>query len=157
LLLGDPLAPDACDRDRGDDPAPPAQRHDVLRPPHHQRRHGRSQLQDPNHQEDGLRLSEPRALQDGHLLPLRRPRPLPGYPRKSRMNLDYYDTEGKRHRKKAAPDYQTAKLVYRDRMTKLAKGEVTGIREKGVTVARFVAERYWPTVKPTVSPEWATR
>src|SRR2546426_354411 len=77
---------DVRNRDRADDPAPPAQRHDLLRSPHHQRRHGRPQLQDPDHQEDGLRLPEPRALQDGHLLPLRRPRPLPGYPRKSRMN-----------------------------------------------------------------------
>ena len=71
--------------------------------------------------------------------------------------LDYYDAEGKRHRTKAAPDYTTAKLMYRDRMTKIAKGEVTGIREEGVTVSTFVETRYWPTIKPTVSPGWAVR
>src|SRR5258708_1034663 len=34
--------------------------------------------------------------------------------------IDYYDAEGKRHRKKAAPDYQTAKLRYRNTMTAIA-------------------------------------
>ncbi len=29
--------------------------------------------------------------------------------------LDYYDAEGKRHRQKAAPDYETAKKLYRVR------------------------------------------
>lgn len=71
--------------------------------------------------------------------------------------LDYYDAEGQRHRKKAAPDYNTAKLIYRDLMSKIAKGEVTGIREEGVTVSTFVDTRYWPAVKPTVSASWATR
>src|SRR5437879_5118299 len=86
--LGDALAPDARDRDRAPDPAPPAQRPDLLRPPHHERRHGGPQLQDPDHQEDGLRLSQPRALQNGHLLPPWRPRPLPSYRRNTRMNQE---------------------------------------------------------------------
>ena len=55
-------------------------------PPPHERRHGRPQLQDPDHQENGLLLPEPRALQDCHLLPLWRPRPLPGHPRRTRTN-----------------------------------------------------------------------
>src|SRR5437879_4038063 len=88
VSLGDALAPDARDRDRAPDPAPPAQRPDLLRPPHHERRHGGPQLPDPDHQEDGLRLSQPRALQNGHLLPLWRPRPLPSYRRNTRMNQE---------------------------------------------------------------------
>jgi hypothetical protein len=46
--------------------------------------------------------------------------------------LDYYDADGKRHRTKASPDYQTAKLLYRDRMSRIARGEVLGIREEGI-------------------------
>jgi integrase len=71
--------------------------------------------------------------------------------------IDYYDAEGRRHRRKAAPDYNTAKTIYRDTMTKIAKGEVTGIREEGVTLRAFVDTRYWAAVKPTVSPSWAIR
>ena len=43
--------------------------------------------------------------------------------------IDYTGADGKRHRKKAAPNYQTAKLVYRDTMAKIARGEVLGVRE----------------------------
>ena len=28
--------------------------------------------------------------------------------------IDYNDADGRRHRKKAAPDYQTARIIYRD-------------------------------------------
>jgi integrase len=71
--------------------------------------------------------------------------------------VDYRDADGKRHRKKAAPDYNTAKLIYRDLMSKIAKGEVTGVREEGVTFSTFVETHYWPAVKPTVSASWAVR
>ena len=71
--------------------------------------------------------------------------------------LDYYDAEGRRHRKKAAPDYQTAKLMYRNLMSAIAKGEVTGIRDEGLTFGAFVEQRYWPAVKPTVAVSWAER
>src|SRR2546425_672315 len=63
---------------------------------------------------------------------------------------DYYDAEGKRHRKKAAPDYQTAKTMYRDTMTAIAKGEVLGIREEGIRFKEFVETKYWPTIKSTI-------
>lgn len=36
--------------------------------------------------------------------------------------VDYYDAEGRRHRKKAAPDYETAKLIYREIRQAIAKG-----------------------------------
>lgn len=65
--------------------------------------------------------------------------------------LDYYDAEGRRHRKKAAPDYQTARMLYRETMTAIAKGEVLGIREEGIRLGDFIERRYWPTVKATLS------
>ena len=40
--------------------------------------------------------------------------------------IDFRDADGRRHRKKAAPDYHTAKAIHRDTMTKIAKGEITG-------------------------------
>lgn len=65
--------------------------------------------------------------------------------------LDYYDAEGKRHRQKAAPDYDTAKKLYREKMTGIAKGDFLGIREEGISLKRFVEEKYWPTIKGTLS------
>ena len=68
--------------------------------------------------------------------------------------IDYYDAEGKRHRKKAAPDYQTAKLILRETHTAIARGEVLGIREEGMRLREFVERVYWPAVKETLSPIW---
>jgi hypothetical protein len=65
--------------------------------------------------------------------------------------LDCTDADGKRHRQKGAPDYQTAKLLYRQTMTAIAKGEVTGVREEGMRLREFVDRRYWPTVKTALS------
>jgi len=65
--------------------------------------------------------------------------------------VDYYDADGKRHRKKAAPDYQTAKIIYRDIKTKIAKGEVLGVRDENIRLREFVEKRYWPTVKAGLS------
>ncbi len=65
--------------------------------------------------------------------------------------LDYYDAEGKRHRKKAAPDYETAKLVYREIRQAIAKGEVLGVREEGLRLRDFVEQKYWPAVAATLS------
>lgn len=66
--------------------------------------------------------------------------------------IDFYDAEGKRHRKKAAPDYQTAKLLYRETKQAIAKGEVLGIREEGLRLRDFVVQHYWPAVAATLSP-----
>ncbi len=65
--------------------------------------------------------------------------------------LDYYDAEGKRHRQKAAPDYETAKKLYREKMTGIAKGEFLGVKEEGISLKRFVEEKYWPTIKGSLS------
>jgi len=58
--------------------------------------------------------------------------------------MDYMGADGKRHRKKAAPDYQTARLVYRDTVAKIARGEVLGVREEGISLRDFIDGRYWP-------------
>jgi integrase len=65
--------------------------------------------------------------------------------------IDYEDADGKRHRQKAAPSYEAAKLVYRAKMTAIARGEITGVREEGIRVRDFIAQKYWPTVRPTLS------
>jgi len=65
--------------------------------------------------------------------------------------IDYEDADGKRHRQKAAPNYEVAKLVYRDKMNAIAKGQVTGLRAEGMHLRDFVTQRYWPTVKSTLS------
>jgi transposase len=90
VLLGHPLAPPARHRRRLHDQAAPLRGAQLLlRRPHHQCRCRRAQLEDPDDQEDGLRIPEQGALQDGHLLPLRRPTALPCYPRESRMTQKY--------------------------------------------------------------------
>lgn len=71
--------------------------------------------------------------------------------------IDFSDGQGKRHRKKAAPDYQTAKLIYRDTVAKIARGEVLGVREEGIRVRHFIEKRYWPSVAGTLAPVWAAR
>ena len=80
------------------DPVTSPQRTDLLRTPHHQRCERGPELEDPNHQEDGLWVPEPGALQDHHLLPLRRAGPLPRYPRNSQMSHKY-EERGEGHRR----------------------------------------------------------
>src|SRR6266542_4984440 len=65
--------------------------------------------------------------------------------------LDYHDAEGRRHRKKAAPDYDTAKKMYRATMTAIARGEVLGVREEGLRLKEFVEKLYWRAVETSVS------
>ncbi len=65
--------------------------------------------------------------------------------------IDYTDAEGRRHRKKAAPTYELAKLIYRDTVAAIAKGEVLGLRDEGTPFRAFVEQRYWPTVASTWS------
>ena len=69
--------------------------------------------------------------------------------------IDYYDADGKRHRKKAAPDHGTAKLIYRETRQAIAKGEILGVREEGLRLREFVERTYWPTVSRTIAPLWA--
>src|SRR5262249_50926222 len=53
----------------------------------------------------------------------------------------------------AAPDYDTAKKMYREKMTGIAKGDFLGIREEGITLRKFVEEKYWPTIKGSLSSD----
>ncbi len=41
--------------------------------------------------------------------------------------------------------------MYRDKMNAIAKGQVTGLRAEGMHLRDFVTQRYWPTVKSTLS------
>ena len=65
--------------------------------------------------------------------------------------LDYYDAEGKRHRQKAAPDYDTAKKLYREKMTSIAKGEFLNVKEEGISLKWFAEDKYLPTIKGSLS------
>ena len=73
------------------------------------------------------------------------------FQRKGWWWIDYTDAEGKRHRRKSAPDYQTARMLYRDTVAKIARGEVIGVREEGIRLRDFVERKYWLTVKPALS------
>jgi integrase len=66
--------------------------------------------------------------------------------------IDFEDGEGKRHRQKVALDYQSARLAYRDRVARIARGEVLGVREEGIHLRDFAEKKYWPTVQPALSP-----
>jgi integrase len=71
--------------------------------------------------------------------------------------IDYEDADGKRHRQKAAPSYEVAKLVHRDKMNAIAKGEVLGVREEGMLVRDFANSVWWPKVHPRLASDWAAR
>ncbi|HTK90704.1 MAG TPA: site-specific integrase [Verrucomicrobiae bacterium] len=71
--------------------------------------------------------------------------------------LDYTDADGKRHRQKGAPDYQTAKLILREKLSAIAKGEALGVRGESIRLSEFVERKYWPTVRANVSPGEAIR
>ena len=73
------------------------------------------------------------------------------FQRKGWWWIDYSDSEGKRHRKKTAPDYQTARMVYRNTVAAIARGDVLGVREEGIRVRDFVDRKYWLTVRPALS------
>src|SRR5207247_3960145 len=77
VLLGDPLAAPAHDREGADAQDAPAEHPHLPAPPDHQRDGRRLELEDPVDPVHRPRLPQPGELQDGDLLPLRRPRPLP--------------------------------------------------------------------------------
>ena len=71
--------------------------------------------------------------------------------------IDYQDADGKRRRKKAAPSYELAKLIYRDTVTAIAKGEVLGVREEGIRVREFIERVWFPEVQARLNPDWLLR
>src|SRR5262249_34825513 len=70
----------------------------LLPPPGDERGQRGAQCEAAADQEHGLRLPQPRALQDRDLLPLRRPRSLPGYPLKTRKSLVFFALHQKLYR-----------------------------------------------------------
>ena len=74
--LGEEVRPDTDAQGRGDALPAPGQHPDLLPASDHQRRGRGTQQQDHGHQAQSLRLQEPGALQDRHLLLLRRLGPL---------------------------------------------------------------------------------
>src|SRR5205823_15054770 len=77
VLLGDPLAAPAHDREGAHAQDAPAEHPHLPAPPDHQRDGRGPELEDPVDPLHRPRLPQPGELQDGDLLPLRRPRPLP--------------------------------------------------------------------------------
>jgi integrase len=66
--------------------------------------------------------------------------------------MSYLDADGHRHREWAAPDYQTARTVLREKLSAIARGEALGVRGEHLRLRDFVEKKYWPTVKASVSP-----
>ncbi len=65
--------------------------------------------------------------------------------------IDYHDGQGKRHRKRAAPDYQTA-ASSTGTPWRPSRGVRCSVSARRVSrVSAFIETRYWPTVKPNLS------
>ena len=56
--------------------------------------------------------------------------------------IDYYDGDGRRHRKKIGPQKNVAKNALKDVQVKIAKGEYLGIYEERKTPFKVFAEKY---------------
>lgn len=68
--------------------------------------------------------------------------------------VDYYDAEGRRHRKMIGPQKTVAQLALKDLKVKIAKGEYLGIyEEKKVLFKEFALKNYLPFAKANLSPE----
>jgi integrase len=75
------------------------------------------------------------------------------YQRKDRRGwwMSYCDADGRRRRGRAAPDFETAKTVLRERLSAIARGEALGVRGEDERFRDFAEKRYWPTVKTSLS------
>lgn len=71
--------------------------------------------------------------------------------------LDYYDADGKRHRKKGSPSHEVAKAMLRETKVAITKGEVLGVREENIRFQEFADKKYWPTIRSTLSAGEQTR
>ena len=85
-VVGLPLPTKARDRGGMDGEGAPDCGDDLLHAPHHERGVGRAELKERHNPEDGVRVSQPGALQDRSTVPVRWTTALPGHPRKCRMN-----------------------------------------------------------------------
>jgi len=66
--------------------------------------------------------------------------------------IDYYDGDGRRHRKKIGPQKKVARHALKDVQVKIAKGEYLGIYEERKTPFKVFAEKYLKMIAPTVAP-----
>lgn len=66
--------------------------------------------------------------------------------------IDYYDGDGRRHRKKVGPQKKVAQNALKDVQVKIAKGEYLGIFEERKTPFKVFAEKYLKMIQPNVSP-----
>lgn len=66
--------------------------------------------------------------------------------------IDYYDADGRRHRKRIGPQKSLAQLALNDVKVKIAKGEYLGIyEEKKITFKEFAIKTYIPYAKMNFS------
>ena len=87
VLLGDPFEAGAGDTGGLDVQAASRPDPELRSSPDYQCRLGGAELEDPDDQEEGLRVPQSGELQDVDLLPLRRPKSLPCYPQECLKNL----------------------------------------------------------------------
>ncbi|WP_337288623.1 tyrosine-type recombinase/integrase [Candidatus Methylomirabilis sp.] len=66
--------------------------------------------------------------------------------------IDFYDSNGRRRRKKVSPDKRIATATLRDTQVKITKGEYLGLKEESMTFRAF-AEKYWQAVQHTFSEQ----
>jgi integrase len=66
--------------------------------------------------------------------------------------IDYYDGNGRRHRKKISSQRSLADIALKDIKVKIAKGEYLGIYEEKKTLFKDFAEKYLKMITPNVSP-----
>jgi hypothetical protein len=75
------------------------------------------------------------------------------YQRKDRRGwwISYLDADGRRRRECVATDYRTAVMRRREILSAITRGEILGVRDEEIRVRAFVENKYWPTVKASVS------
>jgi integrase len=66
--------------------------------------------------------------------------------------IDYYDADGRRHRKMIGPQKTVAQIALKDVKVKIAKGEYLGIYEEKKTMFKDFAGKYLKMIEPNVSP-----
>lgn len=72
--------------------------------------------------------------------------------------IDYYDGDGRRHRKLIGPQKTLARIALKDVKVKVAKGEYLGIyEEKKITFKDFALKTYPPFAKTNLSPSTLER
>jgi integrase len=75
------------------------------------------------------------------------------YKKNGNWHIDYYDGNGRRHRKKIGPQKTLAHKALKDAQVRVAKGEYLGIYEERRSLFRdFATKTYIPYAKTNLSP-----